>query len=60
MDMEGQARVRPKQQYLSSTGRANMLYFVPAITEAPLRETAMTLIISEGDLKRSCFGDLRF
>jgi Domain of unknown function (DUF3854) len=51
MEMDGQGRVKPKQKYLSPPGRGNMLYFVPGITEAQLRDTALTLIISEGEFK---------
>jgi predicted P-loop ATPase len=51
MEIDGQGRVKPKQKYLSPPGRGNMLYFPPGATEAQLRDTAIPVIITEGEFK---------
>jgi predicted P-loop ATPase len=51
MEIDGHGRVKPKQKYLSPPGRGNMLYFAGGFTEAHLRDTALPLIITEGEFK---------
>jgi hypothetical protein len=49
--IDGNGRAKPKQKYLSPSGRGNMLYFPPGMREAQLREMALPLIITEGEFK---------
>jgi hypothetical protein len=51
MEMDAQGRVKPKQKYPAPPGRGNMLYFAPGTTEAQVRDTALPLIITEGEFK---------
>ena len=51
MEIDSQGRVKPRQKDLSPPGRGNMLYFAPGTTEAQLRDTALPLIITEGEFK---------
>jgi predicted P-loop ATPase len=51
MEVDSQGRVKPKQKYLSPPGRGNMLYFAPGTTDAQLRDTALPVIIAEGEFK---------
>jgi hypothetical protein len=51
IEIDSHGQVKPKQKYLSPPGRGNMLYFTPGITDAQLRDTALPLIITEGEFK---------
>ena len=51
MEIDSRGQVKPKQKYLSPPGRGNMLYFAPGTTDLQLRDTALPLIITEGEFK---------
>jgi hypothetical protein len=51
MEVDSQGRVKSKQKYVSPPGRGNMLYFAPGTTDAQLRDTALPVIIAEGEFK---------
>ena len=51
MEIDSHGRIKPKQKYLSPPGRGNMLYFAPTASGKQLRDTALPLIITEGEFK---------
>jgi hypothetical protein len=48
-DFAGKLKVR--QKYLSARGRSNMLYLPPGVSHSLLRETALPIVLTEGEFK---------
>ncbi len=43
--------LKERQKYLSAPGRANMLYLPPGVSQSLLRDSALPLVITEGEFK---------
>ena len=51
LEYDSAGNLKPRQKYLSPPGRSNMLYIVPGIDPLPLRDTALPIVITEGEFK---------
>jgi len=51
LEYDSASNLKPRQKYLSPPGRSNMLYFVPGVDPAFLRDTSLPLVITEGEFK---------
>jgi predicted P-loop ATPase len=51
MEADSSGQLKPKQKYLSPPGRGNMLYLVPGIAKDVLSDTALPIILTEGEFK---------
>jgi hypothetical protein len=51
MEYDSAGNLKPRPKYLSPPGRSNMLYPVPGAPECLLRDTALPIVITEGEFK---------
>jgi predicted P-loop ATPase len=51
LEYDSAGNLKPRQKYLSPPGRSNMLYLVPGISPPFLHDTALPIIITEGEFK---------
>jgi len=51
LEYDSAGNLKPRQKYLSPPGRSNMLYLVPGVDPAFMRDTSMPLVITEGEFK---------
>ena len=51
LECDSAGNLKVKQKYLGASGRSNMLYLPPGISQGLLRDPALPVVITEGEFK---------